>query len=67
MNKSLNGNESLNGSEPIKVIKKETIQRLLRDVKLIMKHPLTDNGIYYSHDENDLFNSIESVCLFDDD
>jgi len=47
-------NESLIGNEPIKVIKKETIQRLLRDVKLIMKHPLTDNGIYYSHDENDL-------------
>jgi ubiquitin-conjugating enzyme E2 Z len=41
-------------NEPIKVIKKETIQRLLRDVKQIMKHPLTDNGIYYSHDEDDL-------------
>ena len=41
-------------NESIKVIKKETIQRLLRDVKQIMKHPLTDNGIYYSHDEDDL-------------
>jgi ubiquitin-protein ligase len=37
-----------------KVIKKETIQRLLKDVKQIMKHPLTDNGIYYSHDESDM-------------
>lgn len=45
-------NEPIN--EPIKVIKKETIQRLLRDVKQIMKHPLTDNGIYYTHDDNDL-------------
>jgi len=38
----------------IKVIKKETIQRLLKDVKQIIKHPLTDNGIYYSHDEVDM-------------
>jgi ubiquitin-conjugating enzyme E2 Z len=41
-------------NESIKIIKKETIQRLLRDVKQIMKHPLTDNGIYYIHDDNDL-------------
>jgi ubiquitin-protein ligase len=37
-----------------RVIKKETIQRLLKDVKQIMRHPLTDNGIYYSHDETDM-------------
>jgi ubiquitin-protein ligase len=37
-----------------KIIKKETIQRLLKDVKQVYKHPLTDNGIYYSHDENDM-------------
>lgn len=37
-----------------KVIKKETIQRLLKDVKQIIRHPLTDNGIYYSHDEEDM-------------
>jgi ubiquitin-protein ligase len=36
------------------IINKETIQRLLKDVKQIMKHPLTDNGIYYSHDESDM-------------
>jgi ubiquitin-protein ligase len=41
-------------SETSKVIKKETIQRLLKDVKQIIKHPLTDNGIYYSHDETDM-------------
>lgn len=40
--------------EPILVIKKETIQRLLKDVKQIMKCPLTDNGIYYSHDDEDI-------------
>ena len=33
------------------IIKKETIKRLLNDVKQLIKHPLTDHGIYYSHDE----------------
>lgn len=54
MNEITTGNVLTSDNEPIKVIKKETIQRLLRDVKQIMKHPLTDNGIYYSHDDNDL-------------
>lgn len=35
-------------------IAKETVQRLLRDVKQIMKNPLTDNGIYYTHDDTDM-------------
>jgi ubiquitin-conjugating enzyme E2 Z len=36
------------------VISKDAIQRLLRDVKNIMRNPLTDNGIYYIHDDEDL-------------
>jgi ubiquitin-conjugating enzyme E2 Z len=36
------------------VLSKETIQRLIKDVKDIMKNPLTDNGIYYHHDEEDM-------------
>jgi ubiquitin-protein ligase len=40
-------------SESIK-INRETIQRLLKDVKQMIKHPLTDNGIYYVHDESDM-------------
>lgn len=35
-------------------ISKETINRLLRDVKQIIKSPLTDNGIYYIHDDTDM-------------
>jgi ubiquitin-protein ligase len=35
-------------------ISKDTIQRLLRDVKQIIKSPLTDNGIYYIHDDVDM-------------
>lgn len=36
------------------VISKETIQRLLKDVKNIIKNPLIDNGIHYHHDEEDM-------------
>jgi len=36
------------------VISKDTIQRLLRDVKSIIRNPLTDNGIYYIHDDEDI-------------
>jgi ubiquitin-conjugating enzyme E2 Z len=36
------------------IISKETIQRLLRDVRDIMKNPLTENGIYYVHDDEDM-------------
>lgn len=35
-------------------ISKETITRLLKDVKQIMKNPLTDQGIYYIHDDTDM-------------
>jgi ubiquitin-conjugating enzyme E2 Z len=37
-----------------KIIKKETIQRLVRDVKDIIQNPLIDNGIYYIHDDTDM-------------
>jgi len=36
------------------VIKKETISRLLKDIKEIMKNPLVDNGIHYFHDDTDI-------------
>lgn len=35
-------------------ISKHTITRLLKDVKYILQNPLTDNGIYYIHDETDM-------------
>ena len=35
-------------------IPKETISRLLKDVKNILKNPLTENGIYYIHDDADM-------------
>ena len=36
------------------IISKETISRLLKDVKQIIKNPLTENGIYYIHDDTDM-------------
>jgi ubiquitin-conjugating enzyme E2 Z len=36
------------------IIKKETINRLLKDVKQIIQNPLCENGIYYLHDDTDL-------------
>jgi ubiquitin-protein ligase len=41
-------------AESNKVINTETVKRLLKDVRQIIRHPLTDNGIYYSHDESDM-------------
>jgi len=35
-------------------ISKETINRLLKDLKYIIKNPLTDQGIYYIHDDSDM-------------
>lgn len=35
-------------------ISKETINRLLSDIKQIIKNPLCENGIYYVHDEDDI-------------
>lgn len=37
-------------------ISKETISRLIKDVKEIIKNPLESHGIYYKHDDEDLLN-----------
>jgi ubiquitin-protein ligase len=36
------------------IISKETISRLVKDVKNIIKNPLSEHGIYYQHDEADM-------------
>lgn len=41
-------------NQPPIVISKETIKRLINDVKQIMKNPLTEQGIYYKHSEDDI-------------
>ena len=37
-----------------KTISKDAINRLLKDVRQIIKHPLTYNNIYYIHDDTDI-------------
>lgn len=37
-----------------KIISKETISRLVKDIIYIKKNPLSDNGIYYIHDDEDM-------------
>lgn len=37
-----------------KTILRETANRLLNDVRTIIKNPLSDNGIYYVHDDEDM-------------
>jgi ubiquitin-conjugating enzyme E2 Z len=36
------------------MIRKETVMRLLKDIKEIYKNPLVSNGIHYIHDETDM-------------
>ena len=36
------------------IISKGTVTRLLKDVKQIILNPLTENGIYYIHDDEDM-------------
>lgn len=40
-------------NDPV-VITKDTMNRLIKDLKEIMKNPLSDNGIFYSHDETNM-------------
>ena len=41
-------------TEVTRTITKDAVNRLLKDVRNIMKNPLTDNGIYYVHDDEDI-------------
>jgi len=47
-------------------ISKESIARLLGDVRQIMKNPLTDNGIYYIHDDTDMLKGYALIIGPDD-
>ena len=38
-------------TEDTVILSKETVKRLIKDVKELLKHPLDDEGIYYKHDE----------------
>jgi ubiquitin-conjugating enzyme E2 Z len=48
------------------VISKESIHRLLKDVKQIIKNPLTENGIYYIHHDEDMLKGYALIVGPDD-
>ena len=48
------------------IISKETIQRLIKDVKYINKNPLTNDGIYYIHDDTDMLKGYALIIGTDD-
>lgn len=50
---SENKNPNVDSLKETRVISKDTIKRLVKDIKEITKNPLTSHGIYYKHDEND--------------
>lgn len=52
-------------NEPV-IITKDTMNRLIKDIKEIMLHPLTDNGIYYSHDETNMLKGYAMIIGPDD-
>jgi len=45
----------------IGTISKETTQRLLKDVRQIIKNPLEDNGIYYVHSSENMLNGYAMI------
>ena len=47
-------------------ISKETIHRLVKDITQIVKQPLTDNGIYYHHDEEDMLKGYAMIVGSED-
>ena len=47
-------------------ISKETINRLLKDIKQIIKNPLSENGIYYIHDDSDILKGYALIIGPDD-
>jgi len=44
----------MSSKKEILVITKDTINRLLGDIKNILKNPLNEHGIYYQHDDEDM-------------
>jgi ubiquitin-conjugating enzyme E2 Z len=44
-----------------KVITKETVSRLTKDIREITKNPLTTHGIYYSHSEEDILKGVAMI------
>ena len=47
-------NEPKKSTSSTNIIPKETIKRLVKDIRGIIKNPLVSNGIYYKHDDENM-------------
>ena len=47
-------NEPKKSTSSTSIIPKETIKRLVKDIRGIIKNPLVSNGIYYKHDDENM-------------
>jgi len=45
-------------------ISKETVNRLVKDIKQIKENPLHDNGIYYCHDDNNILKGYALIIWY---
>ena len=46
--------------------RKRTIKRIISDIKEINTNPLTDSGIYYKHDESEMYKGYILFCPLDE-
>ena len=53
-NNTNNNNNNNNNTNNNIVLSKDTIKRLIKDVKELIQQPLTQHGIHYIHDETDM-------------
>ena len=58
---SSNNESSTNGEVKQITMTKQSVKRLQKDIVDIIKNPLTDQGIYYTHDENNFLQGYAMV------
>ena len=62
-NKKESGNKKNDTtSNEIITVSKETIKRLLKDVREMIKEPLESDGIYYKHDDSNILKGYVYIC-----
>ena len=48
------------------ILSKDTVKRLARDVRQLIKTPLTTNGIHYCHDDENILKGYALIIGSDD-
>jgi ubiquitin-protein ligase len=53
-NNSESRNNKKDNVDSLPIVSRETVTRIIRDVKQLIKTPLSEHGIYYKHDEENI-------------